>query len=196
MKREIDPIVMQRAAIWVPIVAVLLSVLVVYPAWGRYSRLRADVEQKEAQLKAVLSRPVPARRSVVPTADPKPDEPPRFLEEMRAVARASHCTMVGFDLTPKETAKPKTSSEEPAKPDPNKPPEIIRTVRAKVEVEAGYPAVRAFMSTVLSAPRLYAITSVELTRSQLVAGATCRAVVEIERYILDPVALAKVAVAK
>ncbi len=196
MRREIDTVVMQRAAVAVPIVAVLISVLVVYPAWGRYSRLRADVEQKEAQLKSVLSRPVPVRRSVVPTADPKPDEPPRFLEEMRAVARASRCTMVGFDLTPKDASRPKAASEEAKTPDPNKPPEIVRTVRAKVEVEAGYPAVRAFVAAVLSAPRLYAITSLELSRSQLVAGATCRAAVEIERYIVDPVALAKVAAAK
>jgi hypothetical protein len=196
MNREVDPVIMQRAAVGVPIVAVLISVLVVYPAWGRYSRLRADVEQKEAQLKAILSRPVPVRRSVAATADPRPDEPPRFLEDVRALVRSSRCSMVGFDLTPKDATKPRATTDEPEKPDPNQPPEIVRTVRAKVEVEAGYPAVRAFVAAVLSAPRLYAITSLELSRSQLVAGATCRAAVEIERYIVDPVALAKVAAAK
>jgi len=104
------------------------------------------------------------------------------------------CNVVGFDLTPPPT--PATGEKEMAQggnPDPAKQ-ELerqktlpIKPVRGKIEVEASYQRILQFIRGIMDANRLYAIVGLEVSSANESPGLV-RAVVEIERYVVNPAA--------
>src|SRR5689334_13812928 len=56
----LPPEIQARVAVVIPLVALCLSLFVVYPAWGRYNGLRAQIAQQERELSDLRTAPLPA----------------------------------------------------------------------------------------------------------------------------------------
>ncbi len=179
----IRPEVQQWLSIGVPLAALALSVLVVFPAYNQYGALKTQVAAKRVQLAEMQASPVAPPGPILPTAPEVPTEAPEFLGEIRALAAQSGCQLVGFDITP-SAASPAAGA--------------VRPVRSKVDLEAQYPQVRDFLARLTEAPRLFAVSDLTLTTAAAPvgaapgapsarSGATVHAAVEIERYV-TPVA--------
>lgn len=178
---SIRPEVQQWLSIGVPLVALALSLLVVYPAYGQYRALQTQVAVKRDQLGQMQAAPIAPPGPVMPTAPEVPTEAPEFLGEIRALAAESGCQLVGFDITP-SAATPAAGAVHP--------------VRSKVDLESQYPQVRDFLARLTGAPRLFAVSDLTLTSATAAgqsgaapgatpthAGATVHAAIEIERYV-------------
>ena len=177
---SVSPEIQQRLAVVVPIVALLLSLFVVYPAWGRYTALRAQIRTRQNELDTLRATPLPEVGTVPPTADYHPSEPPQFLGQVGALADEAGCRIVGVDASP--LAKQQVGS--------------VRAVRARIDLEGRYSQIRDFIFRLARAPRLFVVTDLALTGTVPTAtpGAglppppthRVRASVEIERYIALP----------
>ena len=175
----ISPENQQRIAVVVPIVALVLSLFVVYPAWGRYGELNGKIGKQRAELNTLRNSPIPAPGPIKPTADYQPSEPPQFFGMISALAQQAGCRVVGYDII---SSTDKTKAEGP-----------IRALRAKVEIEAEYPQIRAFLTRLSEAPRLFVVTDLSIMRStgsarasQGVPTGPLKAAIEIERYVAPP----------
>jgi hypothetical protein len=171
----LSPVAQQRAAVLVPVVALVLSLFVVYPAWGRYGELQTKIEKQQAELRGLRSYALPKPGPVKPTVDWMPSEPPQFFGYVSALAQSAGCRMVGYDIVPTQ----KTSAEGP-----------IRALRAKVELEAEYPQIRTFLARLAEADRLFVVTEMTVGKPKTTGPAaaigpagTVQASVEIERYV-------------
>jgi hypothetical protein len=184
----VRPEIQQRLAIFVPIIALVLSLFVVYPAWGRYGELNQKIAQQQSQLRDLKATPVVAPGPVAPTAADLPSEPPQFLGEMRKMATEANCRVVGFDITPSD----KATTTGP-----------VRAVRAKIDLEARYVQVRDFLYQLDHAARLYVVTDLTMTAAAPVGAQSAataspnvpaasagllHATIEIERYVAPPAA--------
>ncbi len=197
---RISPAAQQRIAVVVPLVALIVSVFVVYPSFVRNREMRDEIERKTERLNNLLQTPIPLAATIQPAAPDTPSEPPEFLASIQAMAAASRCELVGFDLTlppappsgEKELAlggnKPEGAKEK------QEPPSPVRPVRAKIEVKSDYDGVRQLLRSIILAPRLYAVAACEVQQlaDQRVSGSLVRATIEIERYVLKDPADAKV----
>jgi hypothetical protein len=170
----IKPENQQRLAVFVPLVALTLSVFVVYPAWGRYRGLQATIQTHRKELETLKATPIPPIGAVTPTAEDKPSEPPQFLGQIRSLAAESGCRVRGFDV----------SSNDKKEADP------VRPVRARVELEGHFYQVRNFLTQLNHTPRLYVVTDFSLTGKTLAEQSAnraqmdlLRASIEIERYV-------------
>lgn len=192
MLSGLPPHIQQRLAVLVPIIALLLSVFVVYPGWNRWRDLKDQIAEQQEKLERLRNTPIPVVSNRVPAVPDTPSEPPEFLASIREIAHQSNCRLVGFDLT--LPPAPATGEKELAlggNPDPNNPdagkpekPKLVKPVRAKIEIEADYPRIRTFVQNITRANRLYAVAGVEVTPGG--AEGMQRAIVEIERYVLNP----------
>jgi hypothetical protein len=173
----ISPENQQRLAIAVPSIALLLSLFVVYPTWGRYRDLLETVKKDRADLAALQAQGIPNIGANVPAVPNLPSEPPEFLGQLRIIAQLSECTLTGFDIS--GTAK---KEEGP-----------VKAVRARVEIDSRYNGIRQFLANLSSAPRLYVVTECSVA-SKVKAGqpgarttyedpSILRATIEIERYV-------------
>lgn len=190
MLSSLPPHIQQRLAILVPVIALAVSLFVVYPGWNRWGELRVKVAEKRQRLEELRKTPIPMLSAQQPAVEETPSEAPEFLAAMRAIAAEAGCNVVGFDLT--LPPAPATGEKEMAlggNPDPAKQPEqpkLVKPVRGKIEIEADYDRVRTFVRKIMDAPRLYAIVGVEVGPAKEAVGDQVRAVVEIERYVLNP----------
>jgi hypothetical protein len=177
----ISPEIQQRLAIAVPIVALLLSLFVVYPTWGRYTALQSTALTQRKELDALRATPIPDMGAVPPAETDLPSEPPQFLGQMRLLTDMSGCRVIGFDVG-------STANQESGP---------VRAVRARVDLEARYPQIRDFLYRLSRAPRLYVITDCTVASDmkdgqQAVNGqpgktpGALRATIEIERYVTPP----------
>jgi hypothetical protein len=162
----------QFVAVMAPIGALLITLLVVYPAWGRYSEVRARVQMQEAELRALKAAPLPPRDPVLPAADQAPGEPSQFLGEMAALAGASQCEITGLDTQQSQSA----------------PSARVQPLRTKITVAGRYPAIRAFLARIQNASRLYVVTELSVRgRAPGTAvdevGHRVDATIGIERYV-------------
>jgi len=135
----------------VPIVALLLSLFVVYPTWGRYTDLRTRIGVQRAERDGLRAAPRPDVGAVVPAENDLPSEPPKFLGQVRLLADLAGCRVKGFELSP----TPKSEGQ-PA-----------RAVRAHVEIEGRYSQIRNFLVSLTSAPRLYVITELNMEAAKI-----------------------------
>jgi hypothetical protein len=177
----VSPENQQRLAIAVPIIALLLSLFVVYPTWGRYTALLETAKQNRTELAKLRAEVIPDVGKNLPAAADLPSEPPDFYRQLQLVAGISQCRIMNFDLggTGKQEDGP------------------VRAVRAHVELEARYNEVRAFLANLAAAPRLYVVTECSVA-TQIKSGTSSpvrtaakdpsllRATIEIERYVNKP----------
>src|SRR5580658_10040726 len=90
----------QRIAVLVPIVALALSIFVVYPKWQDYQALLPKVDQQRKDLLALRAAALPPDAPGIPALPSVPSEPPEFLGDASYIAAAANCRVTGFDLKP------------------------------------------------------------------------------------------------
>ncbi|MCW3097138.1 MAG: Pilus assembly protein PilO [Chthonomonadaceae bacterium] len=176
----IKPENQQRLAVLVPIIALILSLFVVYPAQGRYRDLQKTIQTERKELETLRATPIPTVGPVAPTAEESPSEPPAFLGQIRMLAAETGCRVSGFDVSAagsKDTAP-------------------LRVVRARVELEGQFYQIRNFLTQLGRAPRLYVVTDFSLTGKTPVGPQSANsspsnllhASIEIERYVASATA--------
>src|SRR5580700_349263 len=114
----------QRIAVLVPIIALAVSIFVVYPKWQEYQALLPKVEQQRKELSALrAAAPLPSTPGIA--AKPAlPSEPPEFMGDVNYIAAAANCRVNGFDLKPSAV----TADAGP-----------IQSVKAQIMLVARYP---------------------------------------------------------
>jgi hypothetical protein len=158
-----------------PLAALALSLLMVYPGWGRYNDLKAHIEQQRRQLRDLQTAPpLPPPGATVPAAADVPSEPADFLGNIAAIARASGCEFAGLEAD----TEPPGKAEGP-----------LRPIRARITLQGDYPHIRYFLVNLARARRLYAVTHVEITSPQAakkegLSSARLNAILIIERYVV------------
>jgi hypothetical protein len=171
----IKPENQQRLAVFVPIIALILSLFVVYPAVGRYQALQKTIQTEQKELDTLRATPIPPVGTVAPTAAESPSEPPQFLGQIRILASETDCRVSGFDVS---AAGSKDTTP-------------LRAVRSRVELEGRFYQIRNFLTQLGRAPRLYVVTDFSLTGKTSVGPQSAnsspsnllRASIEIERYV-------------
>jgi hypothetical protein len=167
-------------AFGVPIAALLISLLVVFPTWGRYSELRDNVARQQAELNTLKATPVPPPVRTQPAADDTPAESSQFLGQLNRVAAETQCTLISLDATPSE----------PAKAGDGASPSNVRAVRARITVDGPFRQIRSLLWQLQHGPRLFVVTELSLTHSASgsnnlanTAGDQVRATIGLERYV-------------
>ncbi len=163
----------QRIAILVPIIALGLSLFVVYPKWNEYKVLIPQVEKQQQDLNSLKNAGLPADVPANTALPALPSEPPEFMGEVNQIAAAAHCAVNGFDL------KPATATVEVGP---------IQAVNAQIIVIARYADIRRFVTLLSGAPRMLVITNLAVAPATRVkddglASDTLQATVDIERYV-------------
>lgn len=175
-----SPEVQQRLAVLVPLVALALSLFIVYPAWGNYEQLVQERDRRRAELDTLRNTPLPRRSPILLTAPDEPREAPEFLAMVRALVRFSGAELKSLQVVESGAGQEATGP--------------VRPVRARVQIVGSYPQIRSFLYRVGRAPRLMVVASLELKSE---AGTSERAgyvrvpilaSIEIERYVVPPAA--------
>jgi hypothetical protein len=156
----------QFIAVAAPIGALLITLFIVYPAWGRYGDVQKKIARQRKELKQLQAAPLPPGDPVLAAADDVPGEPSRFLGEIAALAGKSQCEVRGFE----------TQGD-------SKAGRSIRPIRSKITVAGRYPNVRAFLAEIHKATRLYVVTDVSLRTGAGGGPGQTEATVGIERYV-------------
>ena len=175
----VRPEIQQRLAILVPLVALALSLFVVYPTWGNYNDLKAQIARQRTELSDLKKMTIAAPGPVAPTANDVPSEPPAFLGEIRILAHESNCRLVGFDLAPEG----KAADSGP-----------VRAVRARLDLEANYVQIRDFLFRLKHVGRLLVVTDLEMMTTANTGNKNAppsgplHATLNVERYVTPPAA--------
>jgi hypothetical protein len=159
------PQTQQMLAIGVPLAAVILSVFVVYPAWGRYRAIRAEVARKSEELQNLKDAPQPPPETLLPAAEESPAEQTRFVGEINSLAVATRCQLRAIDRA-----------------GVNAESGPLHLAHVRVSLSGGYPNLRDFLWRINHGPRIYVVTDLSL-------GGTTGAVQAnfgIERYLIPP----------
>ena len=174
--------VMQLLGIGVPLLALALTLGVVYPSWGSYRALAARVEKQRQELQTLRAAPLPRRDPVVPAVEATEAEPSQFVGAIAALAAANQCELRGLDLQP---SGGDTSAAGP-----------IRPIRAKLTVTGHYIRIRALLADLNRAPRLYSVAELSLKSTAPASGQAAAALavstgrldatLTIERYVMPP----------
>lgn len=170
----------QYLAIGMPLAALALSLLVVYPTWTRYQAVRKDARELADELHALKSAPMPPRHAQLAGADDTEAEPSEFLGELATLAAATGCEFSGMDLA--TTSSPAGAA---------KANQALKPLLTKVHLRGTYRQVRAYIYQLGRAPRLYTITDLSLRGNQgrtSYQGSSRRllATLTIERYVTPP----------
>lgn len=170
---NIRPEIQQKLAIFVPLIALVLSLFVVYPAWGHYGELARKVEAQRHELEKLKAAPDIARDPVAPAADDVPTEAPQFFGQMKALAAEARCEV----------------KVDAGSPDKVQNIGAVRSVRGRVDMDASYIQVRDFLFRLSHANRLFAVTDLSLTKAtgggrMSVPAGPLHATIEIERYVI------------
>jgi hypothetical protein len=167
-------------AFGVPIAALLISLLVVFPTWGRYSELRGTVARQQAELDTLKATPVPPPVRTQPAADDTPAESSQFLGQMNRAAAETQCTLVALDAADAAASKAGDGAS----------PSDVRAVRAKITVDGPFRQIRSLLWQLQHGPRLFVVTELSLTnntsganRLASEAGDRVRATIGLERYV-------------
>ena len=176
-----------RTQLWLvigmPVLALALSLFVIFPLWGGYRKQAEQVKKQRAALNALQTAPLPPPNPVVSAAIDVPSEPNDFVSTLTSMAVANGCEIAGLEMT--RTAEEKAES-------------LVRPVRAKLTLSASYSGLRAFLDQLRRAGRLYVVTELSLDTgpSQSTAslpGRRLNAILTIERYVTPPTELTPLA---
>lgn len=177
----LNPEAQQRVAVVVPLLALAISMFLVYPAWGRYRNLQEKVDKQHKELKQLTEAALPTPGPIQPAGPDQASEPAEFLGLMTRLTMQANCEFLGLENTAVEKRKDNTA---------------VRPVRAKVDIQGRYPAVRKFLSELSRAPRLLVVSDIMLsavTQATSKTGAPTglvRATIEVERYVAPPLPVA------
>ena len=181
---NMGPELQKKVAVFVPIIALLLSVFVVYPAWGNYQLLKEKVDGQRLEYTTLKNLPLPKPNPKQPTAVMEPSEPPKSIGEISKIAESAGCKVTGFDIGTVAAAKAAADDKQGG---------IVRAKRSRINLEAHYQQIREFLAQLSHAERVFVITELNLTAQVVVPGSTLRpspgtleANVEIERYVTVP----------
>ena len=182
---NMKPEIQQKVAIFVPIVALILSVGVVYPGFNNYQETKAKVDTQRSEYLALKNQPLPQPNPKQATVLTAPSEPPQSVGELTKIAEAAGCKVSGFDLGVVANAKAAAAEE--------KAGGTVRPKRSRLNLVAHYPQVREFLAQLQRAPRVFVVTELNLSTQLTVPGTsvhpapgTLDASVEIERYVTVP----------
>lgn len=166
----------QALAIGMPLMALALSLLVVYPSWGRYRALAGEVEDLEGKLQILKAAPLPPKDPVLTAADDVESEPPDFLRQVADLARSSGCEVQGLERIDGGEAKGP-----------------VRPIRTRVTLNGHYPRLRTFFWRAYRAPRLFAVTDLNISagtattvRADELLVRPLTATFVLERYVTKP----------
>ena len=182
---NMTPEIQQRVAIVVPIIALLLSVFVVWPGWTAYQEQAAKVEAQRTEYNDLVKLPLPKPSPKIATVVLTPSEPPKSVGELSKIAEAAGCKVTGFDLGTVVSAK--AAAEEA------KQGGLVRPKRSRLNLVAHYQQIREFLAQLQHSPRVFVVTELNLTVQTIIPGSplkpepgTLEANVEIERYVTVP----------
>lgn len=188
---SLSPENQQRVAILLPIVVVIAAIFLCYPAFANYRTTLATLSARRAEYERLRSEPLPPTPAGTAAAADLPSEPALFKQQVSAIAAASRCRVVGFDLVPMVAAVPAAKD---AKPETA----VIKPRRATVTITGAYPAMRSFLYRLAGANRVYVVVGIEVTSHPGTPTAPqqgLQAAVTIERYVVPLAAAAAQAAA-
>jgi len=176
----IKPETQQKLAVFVPIIALGVSLFVVWPAWGRYSDLNQSIDRNRRELADLKATPPPPKLLAgKPTETDTVSEPSEFLGMLKRLATASGCELTTADVTPREAAKGESGP--------------VRAVPSKLEIVGEYRQIRSFLWQLEHAGRLLAVADIALSPAVPQAATPgsgagpssggVRASITVERYL-------------
>ena len=166
----------QWLAFFVPVIALLISILIVYPAWGSHRELGRDISQKRDELQKLQSAILPAMNQGIPAVDTSAGESSQFIADIRQLGARSGSVVMGYDTS-------KVSDEATANG--------IRSLQTSVSLRGNYKQIRSFLWLITHNPRFLTVTNslLELDESTLRDdGRPLTASITIERYVEAPTA--------
>ncbi len=169
----------------IPLAALALTMGVVYPTWKHLNATRGTIARQRADLATLRSAPEPQREQGVPAADDTPDEPARFMGDLRLLAAASGCEIVGINTTAAGVI--------------DKPEEVVHPRRVTVEVKGTYQNLRSLLARLTQAPRTSVVTDLKVDSppanatgaagpAAAAADRRLTAMMTIERFVTPPAA--------
>ncbi|MFN3648284.1 MAG: hypothetical protein ACK47B_01785 [Armatimonadota bacterium] len=168
----------QYLAVGMPLAALAISLLVVFPTWTRYQSVTRRADTLAMELGELKAAAMPPRHEQLAAADDTEAEPSQFLGDLATLAAATGCELSGMDLATPATADAKSAA-------------VLKPVLTKVQIKGTYRQIRAFIYQTRRAPRLYTITELSLRGEpgRDVGGDRIRrllAMLTIERYVTPP----------
>jgi hypothetical protein len=170
-------------AFGVPIAALLISLFIVYPAWGRYGEQQDRITHLQAELSALKAAPVPPPVRTQPAADDTPAESSQFLGQMNRAAAGAQCALISLDAASVASSKAGSAKD----------PSEVRAVRARIVVEGPFRQIRSLLWELQHGTRLFVVTDLSLAHSasgsnKQAGQATetdgrVRATIGLERYV-------------
>src|SRR5437763_16824462 len=115
---SMSPGTQQIVVVAAPLLALAVTLLLVYPTWSELGEAQRQVAQKETTLRTLQETP-PRVEHVIPAAEDRPGEPARFLGELTDLAAASGCTFRGWDV--QSAPAPAAATAAAANPEPGGP---------------------------------------------------------------------------
>lgn len=168
------PLELQKAlAVLLPLVALLLGIFLVYPAYTGLETQQAALRSAQSELAKLRAESVVAEDRIIPAVVADEEEPNLFVGELRTIARASGCEFRQVTML-----TPGSRSSE------------VQARRARLTVRGTYAGVRRLLANLKLYRRLLAVTdltaSEEPGRQVLDRSAIVRAEMTIERYVAMP----------
>jgi len=185
-----------------PLLALAVTLLLVYPAWSQLGIAQRDVLEKEKTLRT-LQETQPRVERVIPAAEDRPGEPARFLGEINDLAAAAGCTFRNYDVQATSTPPPSSppagnpASGSPASGSPasGSPPagsetSNVRPLQVKITLVGSYADIREFLARLARAPRIYTVTALSLapettSSKNVLPDERLVAILTIERYLVS-----------
>lgn len=180
-----DPETQQKLAVGVPILAVIVSLIIIVPAWGRNAELTAQLGRDRAELAALRSAAPPELSGTEPAADPSPEEAAVFQTEVRSMAAKAGCALAGYDLLQTQAADAAKESTTGQSGDSSAAAAGLRAQRVKVDVTGTYQQIRSLLWQIAHARRLYVINELVISLEKRTGAAVepLSATIGIERYV-------------
>lgn len=169
------PVAFQQAiAVLLPVAAILIAILVVYPTWTETQQLEFETEEARRELAQLRAIPLAPQDPFRPAEAAIEGEPSRFLGQVTNLVRESGCQMIGLDAQG-EAIRGDTA----------------RAIRARLTVRGAFPRIRDLIARINRAGRLLAVVDVAVRQD---AGRRedsypfVQADLTLERYVTPPVA--------
>lgn len=142
-----SPTLYQAMAVGMPLAAVLLSLFIIFPTWGRFKDVSAQVDKNRRELQALKAAPLPPKDPVQTAAADVEEEPADFLRQITELAQQSGCVVEDLTMVA---------------PGEGKPVAGVRPIRAKVTVSGHFARIRSLLWRLYRAPRLFAVGDLSL----------------------------------
>ena len=166
----------------VPSVVLLLSLILLVPAWSGHGGVEQKLEKRRAELAELLrTLPKPDRtRQILVTNSAT--EPTAFVKDVTSIARSAGCRFAGMNVTDKSEA-PKVEGKA------STGGLVARPVSVEVILVGEYRSIRRFLAGLSQSSRLYVVSGLVLRSEgmnpQRPNSALVLASVTVERYVAE-----------